>query len=443
MAPMNRIIIDTDPGVDDILAILLALAASPEEVEVLLLSVVFGNIDVEACLRNVVTMFHIIDEELSWRRNHGLPEGFASLKSFRPLVAVGMEKPLADQLIMADYFHGPDGLGGIHSSHPHFTPQETWRMLFHPSSEDPTVPQIATPAGRSSLPGDYTSLMTPSKTPAHREILRILRENEPDTITVVAIGPLTNIALAAAEDPEVFLRVKELVVMGGAIDLEGNVTPVAEFNLYADSIAAARVFALTSPQPSSTLPPNPPYPTEQHLPAYPEPLSRKLNLTLFPLDITTPHILYRSELDSKLQPLIQQGSPLASWVRAFLRSTFHKIESLVPHEESDSEPDSSRSTGLSLHDPLCIWYVLTSSSPTWLSSLSEPEDIRIETSGQWTRGMCIVDRRSRRRATEATEIIPGDTYDWLGHGKGNRIRRMRQSPGQEIFAGEMLRRIFG
>ncbi|KAI9782907.1 MAG: hypothetical protein M1839_004382 [Geoglossum umbratile] len=351
MAPIRRIIIDTDPGVDDILAILLALAASPEEVEVILLSIVFGNIDVQNCLRNAVSMLHIVYRELEWRRNRGQLEGFDSLKTFKPIVAIGAEKPLEDQLLLADYFHGSDGLGGIHTTHPHLTPDESWKTLFQvPLTDTDDVP-AATPQN----PASPASLFTASRLVAHKEILRILRENEPDTITIVAIGPLTNLAIAAAEDPEAFLRVKEVVVMGGATDVDGNwgkqVTPVAEFNCFADAVASARIYALTSSDPSSTLPPNPPLsshipnPTKTSLGPYPPNLSRPLKLTLFPLDITSPHELLRSDFEAKVRPLVAQGSPLAEWVAAFMDQTFQKLASLSV---------GGRDAGLSLHDPLCI-----------------------------------------------------------------------------------------
>lgn len=162
----------------------------------------------------MVSVFHHIEKEWEWRRSRGVTEGFDAIKTHKPVVAVGAEEPLADQILMADYFHGIDGLGGIHESHPHMTPEETWKDLF---SKTPNSAQ-------SQEAVSSKRLFTPSTVPAPDEILRILRENEPDTITIIAIGPLTNLALAASKDPKTFLRAKEVVVMGGAIDEVGNVS---------------------------------------------------------------------------------------------------------------------------------------------------------------------------------------------------------------------------
>lgn len=138
----------------------------------------------------------------------------------KPIVAVGATEPLAEHMMVADFFHGIDGLGGIHNSHPHLTPAETWKSLFKPT------PESLSPEDAAELQTvkDQHSLFEPSLKPAHDQMLELLRDNEPDTITIVAVGPLTNLALAAAKDPETFLKVKEVVVMGGAIDAPGNVS---------------------------------------------------------------------------------------------------------------------------------------------------------------------------------------------------------------------------
>lgn len=102
--------------------------------------------------------------------------------------------------------------------HPHLTPSQTWEHLFDPAVD----PEGIKPVQTGATPADHS--FTPSRRPAHKEILRVLRENDPDTVTLVAVGPLTNLALASAEDPETFLRVKEVVVMGGAINEPGNVS---------------------------------------------------------------------------------------------------------------------------------------------------------------------------------------------------------------------------
>src|SRR5205814_1328424 len=113
-------------------------------------------------------------------------------------------------------------LGGIHDTHPHLTPQETWKDLFQKTVVSPDPDEAAL---SREITGSQHRLFTPSGQPAHLEILRILQENEADTITLVAIGPLTNLATAADTDPETFPRAKEVVVMGGAINTAGNVHP--------------------------------------------------------------------------------------------------------------------------------------------------------------------------------------------------------------------------
>lgn len=83
---------------------LLALASSPEEIELLMISVTYGNVPLQSCLKNVVSMFHVLDKEVEWRRSQGKPEGFASLKAYKPVVAIGPEHALEEEILMEDGF---------------------------------------------------------------------------------------------------------------------------------------------------------------------------------------------------------------------------------------------------------------------------------------------------------------------------------------------------
>ncbi len=181
--PPRKIIIDTDPGQDDAVAILLALA-SPEEVEVLALTAVAGNVPLPLTARNA-----LIVAELAGRPD--LP------------VYAGCDAPLQRLLVTAEHVHGKTGLDG-------------------PQLPDPQMPL---------QPGHAVDF-----------IIDTLRQADPGTVTLCPLGPLTNIATAFQKAPDIIDRVQEIVLMGGAYFEVGNITPTAEFNIYVDPEAADIVF---------------------------------------------------------------------------------------------------------------------------------------------------------------------------------------------------------
>lgn len=178
----RRIIIDTDPGIDDAVAILLALA-SPE-LEVLGLVAVAGNLPLAVTERNARSLVELA----------GCPD-----------IAVypGCPRPMGGAPISAAPIHGDGGLGGLELPAPAVPPRPEHGVDF---------------------------------------LIGTLRAAEPRSVTLCALGPLTNIAIALVMAPEIAAGIAELVLMGGAARVPGNITPAAEFNIHADPHAAAVVF---------------------------------------------------------------------------------------------------------------------------------------------------------------------------------------------------------
>ncbi|WP_299958484.1 nucleoside hydrolase [uncultured Modestobacter sp.] len=181
------LVVDTDPGIDDALALLLALA-SPE-VDLRLVTTVHGNVDLAQTTENALRVLHLAG------------------RSDVP-VAVGARSSLAvPQARRAGHVHGAAGLGGV-------------VLPPSPAAVDPRPAVVA-----------LAELLLSSERP----------------VTVAAIGPLTNIALLLAVYPDAAARIGRLVVMGGSATRGGNVTAAAEFNVWADPEAAAVVFAAGLP----------------------------------------------------------------------------------------------------------------------------------------------------------------------------------------------------
>jgi inosine-uridine nucleoside N-ribohydrolase len=270
---LQCIILDTDPGIDDALAFFLALA-SPE-IEIAAVTTVSGNVGVDLTTRNALTL-------LSLAQRADIP------------VARGSSLPLVRLPVDAAYFHGQNGLGDVELPSPTLRP-----VSLH--AVDLIIDTIM---------------------------------QAPGSITLVPIGPLTNIALALRREPRIAQQVREVVIMGGALRVPGNTTPAAEFNIYADPHAAHIVLHAGWP------------------------------VRLVGLDVTEQARLRRDQLDT----LTRGGGAVKSFIKQMLAYSF----------------DTHGETGFAMHDPLCLASVFQPDLITW-----QPTYVDVELSGTLTQGETV------------------------------------------------------
>ncbi len=297
----RHLLIDTDPGIDDALAILLAFSSPEARVEAV--TTVAGNVPVDLATINARRI-------LAVAAPHPMPA-----------LGRGADAPLKRTLITAGHVHGQDGLGNLE--------------------------RFVEPDGRPRYPEPAHDLQMP---PAAEVILDAVDHLGPD-LTIVALGPLTNLAAALALDARRLARAGRIVVMGGAVAVPGNVTPAAEFNIYVDPEAAALV------------------------------LEAGLPIELVPLDVTRRVVLAQAALTERLR---RCPSHIARFILDF---TLHGF----------AFGDERESGGIVLHDPLAMAVALDPSLVTL-----EPFGIEVECEGKLTRGLTLADRRGipshRKRA---------------------------------------------
>lgn len=276
----HKIIIDTDPGQDDAIAILLALA-SPG-IDLLGITTVAGNVPLPLTSRNARMVL-----ELANRRD--IP------------VYAGADRPLLRPLVTAEFVHGKTGLDG-------------------PVLPEPTLPLTAGHAV------DF--------------IVETVMAHEPGTITLCPLGPLTNIALALAREPQLAARIKRIVLMGGGCFEGGNITPAAEFNFFVDPHAAALVFQSGIP------------------------------ITMAPLDVTHQALTTRPRVAALRTLGNRVGAVVADWMEFFERFDEQKYGQ----------------EGGPLHDPCVIAWLLKPELFTGRSC-----HVAIETHSELTMGMSVID----------------------------------------------------
>lgn len=281
----KKIILDVDCGVDDALAIILAMHS--QELEVLAITTVSGNTHVDHCTKNVLRVLSVLGSENP------------------PLVARGEDRPLVKEARFAASVHGNDGLGDLGDD---YYPPLDWGLL---SSESAV------------------------------ELLPKLILEHPGEVTLVATGPLTNLAKAIQAQPTTMSQTKEIVIMGGAVKESGNIPPLkaAEFNVYADPDALDVVLGFCAP------------------------------VTLVPLDVTHKTKLLRDRAEREL-------SAGPGTVAQFALDCNRKY--------MDYHRDDEGMDGAYLHDPLAVGVVIDPS----LVRL-EPMRIYVETKDGMTRGMTV------------------------------------------------------
>ncbi|HVY50310.1 MAG TPA: nucleoside hydrolase [Devosia sp.] len=277
----RKIIIDTDPGQDDAVAILLALG-SPAEIEVLGIVAVAGNVGLA---QNAVNALKVVE---------------LSGKTDVPVYA-GCERPLRRKLVTAENVHGKTGLDGP-----------------------------ALPAPKIRLRDQHGVDF----------IIDTLRREPKGTVTLCALGPLTNLGMAFVKAPDIVPRVREIVLMGGGLFEGGNVTPAAEFNIYVDPEAADIVFHSGIP------------------------------ITQVPLDVTHTMLSTRARVERFRGLGNRTGKATAEMLEFFERFD----ESKYGWE------------GGPLHDPCVIAWLL---KPELFKG--KHVNVAIETGSELTRGMTVVD----------------------------------------------------
>lgn len=279
--PARKIIIDTDPGQDDAVAILLALG-SPKEIDVLGITAVAGNVPLELTQKNARMIC-----ELAGRPD--IP------------VFAGSKNPLAKRLVTAEHVHGKTGLDG-------------------PTLPDPTMPL------QEKHAVDF--------------IIETLRTQPAGSVTLCPLGPLTNIASAFNQAPDIIEKVQEIVLMGGAYFEVGNITPAAEFNIYVDPEAAEIVFKAGAP------------------------------ITVMPLDVTHKALVTKARNDA----FRDLGTPVGIAV-AEMTDFFERYDK-----------EKYGSAGAPLHDPTVIAYLIKPKLFT-----GRFINVEIETKSVLTRGMTVAD----------------------------------------------------